>query len=235
VASKSAFFIEDNPTAIAAATQEQNMLTHTGYSIVYSRKVEATETNFQGDVTNMQQKGVKAIFFQGEVSTLARMAAAMHDAGFTVPFANWGAPAYDPGFLSLSQGGANGAILSQALAMYEGEDASSVPEVALFDTWMHRVAPSQTIDLYAAYSWAAGALITQALIKAGPKVTRKNLLAALSTIKSFNDNGLVAPADPADKTPPHCWIAIDVKGGKFVRDPADPATGFVCNPGGYYP
>jgi branched-chain amino acid transport system substrate-binding protein len=234
VTTKSAFFIEDNPTAIAAADQEQSMLTNTGYKIVYSRKIEATETNFQGDVTTMKADGVKAIFLQGEVSTIARMASAMSDAGFTVPFANWGAPAYDPGFISLAGAGANGAILTQELAMYEGEDASTVPEVGLFNTWMKRVAPGQTIDLYSAYSWAAGNLLTQALIKAGPKVTRKSLLAALSTITSFDDNGMLAPADPAAKTPPTCWIAIDVVNGKFVRDPVDPASGFVCKPGGYF-
>jgi ABC-type branched-subunit amino acid transport system substrate-binding protein len=234
VTTKSAFFIEDNPVAIAAATQEQTMLTHTGYSIVYSRKIEATETNFQGDVQTMKSDGVKAIFLQGEVSTIARMASAMSDAGFSVPFANWGAPAYDPGFISLAGAGANGAILTQELAMYEGEDASTVPEVALFNTWMKRVAPGQTVDLYAAYSWAAGNLLTQALIKAGPKVTRKTLLAALSTITNFDDNGMLAPANPAGKKPPTCWIAIDVVGGKFVRDAADPKSGFVCSPGGYY-
>jgi ABC-type branched-subunit amino acid transport system substrate-binding protein len=229
-----AYFIEDNPTAISAAAQQEGTLTHLGYSIVYSRKVEATETNFQGDVRNMQQKGVKSLFFEGEVSTLARLAAAMHDAGFTVQFPNWGAPAYDPGFIQLSNGGAEGAILTQDVAMYAGEDASSVPEVGLFDTWLKRVAPGQTPDLYAALSWAAGNLLTQALIKAGPHVTRKGVLAALSTIKTFTDNGLVAIADPADKVAPTCWIAIDVKGGRFVRDPVDPSSGFVCNPGGYF-
>jgi branched-chain amino acid transport system substrate-binding protein len=183
----------------------------------------------------MQSDHVESIFFQGEVSTLARMAAAMHDAGFSVPFANWGAPAYDPGFVTLSQGGANGAIITQDLALYAGQDASAVPEVGLFNTWLQRVAPGQAPDLYAAYSWAAGNLLTQALIKAGPDVTRQSLLAALSSIKSFDDNGMVAPTDPAAKTPPSCWLAIDVKGSTFVRDPVDPASGFVCNPSGYYP
>jgi hypothetical protein len=177
---------------------------------------------------------VKGIILQGEVSTMARMAAAMHDANFTIPFADWGAPAYDPGFITLSNGGAEGAVLNQQLAMYGGEDAQTVPEVALLDSWMKRVDPSQTIDFYAAQSWAAGALLTQALIQAGPHVTRKSVLAALGTIHHFDDNGMLAPDDPAGKVPPTCWIAMDVKGGKFVRDPADPAVGFRCNDGGYY-
>ena len=233
VTSKMAVYVEDNPTAISAAAQEQAALNHLGYVTVYSRKIEATETNFQGDVKSMQDKGVKGLILQGEVSTMARMASAMHDASFTIPFADWGAPAYDPGFISLANGGAEGAVLNQQLAMYAGEDAAKIPEVGVFDTWMKRVDPSQNIDFFAAQSWAAGALMTQALIKAGPHVTRKAVLAALSTIHSFNDNGMLAPDDPAGKVSPTCWIAIDVKGGKFVRDPANPA-GFRCNDGGYY-
>src|SRR5581483_10568595 len=141
--------------------------------------------NFQGDVQNMRNAGVKGLILQGEVSTMARIASAMHDANFKIPFADWGAPAYDPGFITLSNGGAEGAVLNQLLAMYAGEDAGTIPEVALFDKWMHQVDSGQTIDYYAAQSWAAGNLITQALIKAGPKVTRKSLLAALGTIHSF--------------------------------------------------
>ena len=235
VTGKLAFLIEDVPAAIGVANQEQAALTHLGYKIAYSRKVEATETNFQGDVRNMQQAGIKMLIFQGEVTTLARMASAMHDASFSIPLADWGAPAYDQTFIQLSNGGAEGAILNQQLAMYGGEDAGAVPEVALFNTWLKRVAPGETPDLYAAYGWASGALLTKALIAAGPRVTRKGLLAALGTIHAFDDNGMFATADPAGKKSPTCWIAIDVKGGKFVRDPVDPPTGYVCNPGGYYP
>jgi hypothetical protein len=182
----------------------------------------------------MKSKGVKGLIFQGEVSTMGRMASAMHDASFTIPFASWGAPAYDPGFVSLSNGGAEGAILNQQAALYAGEDASTIPEVALFDKWMHQVDSSQTIDFYAAQSWAAGALMTQALIQAGPHVTRKDVLAALGTVHKFDDNGMLAPDDPAGKVPPTCWLAIDIQGGKFVRDAADPHVGFRCDDGGYY-
>jgi branched-chain amino acid transport system substrate-binding protein len=229
-----AFFIEDNPAAIANANLEQAALVHAGYKIVYSRKIEATETNFQGDVTTMQGDGVKGLIFQGEVSTMARMASAMHDGHFTIPFADWGAPAYDPGFISLANGGAEGAVLYQQLAMYAGEDSATLPEVSLFDQWLKRVAPSQTPDLFAAYAWASGALLTQALIKAGPHLTRQSLLAALKTFDNFDDNGMFAPVGPASKRSPTCFIVIDVKGGKFVRDAADPPTGYRCSDGGYY-
>jgi ABC-type branched-subunit amino acid transport system substrate-binding protein len=233
VTSKMAVYVEDNPTAIAAANQEQAALDHLGYVKVYGRKISATEANFQGDVQNMKSAGVKGLILQGEVSTMARMASAMHDASFTIPFAAWGAPAYDPGFVSLANGGAEGAILNQQLALYAGEDAATIPEVGTFDTWMKQVDSGQSIDFYAAQSWAAGALLTQALIQVGPHVTRKAVLAALGAIHHFDDNGMLAPDDPGGKVPPTCWLAIDIKGGKFVRDPAS-ASGYRCNDGGYY-
>ena len=46
--------------------------------------------------------------------------------------------------------------------------------------------------------------------------------------------GMIAPNGPGTKTPPSCFLLIDVKGGKFARDPADPPTGFRCGDGAYF-
>ena len=78
---------------------------------VYNRTIEPTEANFSSDVVNMQGAGVKGIFMAGEVGAFVRVAKAMKQQGFTVPFGNWGANAYDPAFVTSDAAAAtNGAI-----------------------------------------------------------------------------------------------------------------------------
>src|SRR5207248_10482217 len=138
VVSHMAILIEDAQSAKDAADGEMKAARSVGYNFVYNRVVEPTEANFTSDVVAMQQKGVKGIMMAGEVGAFVRVAKAMKQQGFSVPFANWGANAYDPGFVTSDAAAAtNGAILDQQLAMYQGED--NIPEVQLFNKWYKQV------------------------------------------------------------------------------------------------
>ncbi|HEV3355000.1 MAG TPA: ABC transporter substrate-binding protein [Acidimicrobiales bacterium] len=227
-----AYFVENAQSAVDAVEGEVKAAESVGYKFVYHRTIEPTEANFSSDVVAMQQNGVKGIFFAGEVGVFVRMAKAMKQQNFSVPFANWGANAYDPAFVTSDAAPAtNGAILDQQLAMYAGED-STLPEVQLFDSWLKRTSPGQRPDIFAAYGWESGRLFVQALTAAGPKPTRANVMAELKKIDNFDGNGMLAPAGPASKRPPTCFMIMTVQNGRFVR--TDPPSGFICNQGGYY-
>jgi ABC-type branched-subunit amino acid transport system substrate-binding protein len=222
-----AAFMENNSTAQAEGQAEVQALESIGYKFVYTEtSIQPTQTSFTGEVQTMKSKGVQGIVFEATAQIYADMAKDMYQAGFSIPFANWGAPAYDPAFTSGAGPGANGAVLEQSEAMYEGEDAGSVPEVGLFDK-VYKALYNTTPDLFAAYGWMSGMLFVEG-INAGGAPTRAALLAGLKKVTSFTANGMVAADNPAGKTPANCYIIIDVVNGKFVRDPADPRTGFDC-------
>jgi hypothetical protein len=90
--------------------------------------------------------------------------------------------------------------------------------------------PSQKVDIFAAYSWASGKLLVDALTAVGPKLTRKALIASLKNVHKFDDNGMLAPGDPGAKIGPTCWLEIKVVNGKFTRAD-EPANGYRCNDG----
>jgi ABC-type branched-subunit amino acid transport system substrate-binding protein len=125
-----------------------------------------------------------------------------------------------------------GQYVPSTQAMFLGEDAGSVPEVATFDHWIKSSFPSFAIDQFAATSWANTALFVQALKMAGPHLTRQALLAALGQIHGFNDNGLMTPTDIASKKASICYLLLQIRNGKYVKVD-DPATGFRCD-GTYY-
>src|SRR5207302_5672642 len=118
-----AIFVENAQSAIDAADGEKKAAESVGYKFVYSRTVEPTEANFTSDVVSMQQRGVKGVMMAGDVGAFVRIAKAMKQQNFSVPFANWGANAYDPNFVtSDAKDATNGSILDQQLAMVQGED-----------------------------------------------------------------------------------------------------------------
>ena len=225
-----AFYTEDVQSAKDNAAGQRAVATSIGYRFPVGRLIEPNEANFTGDVLQMQQNGIKGIILSGDEGTMSRFAKAMKDQGFSVAFANWGASAYDPAWIGDSGGGAEGALLDQSLSLYAGEDRNVIPEDALFLHWMQVTDPSQKIDIFAAYSWASGKLLVDALKAVGAKPTRKALLAQLKTVHSFDDNGLLAPADPGSKVGATCWLQIKVQGGKFVRVD-EPANGYRCTDG----
>jgi ABC-type branched-subunit amino acid transport system substrate-binding protein len=224
-----AVFAEDQSTALAQGLAEEAALKAIGYKFVLSdTTIQPTQTDFSAEVNEMQADGVKGLIFQATAQIYGDMAKDMYAAGYSVPFADWGPTAYDPAFITTGGPGANGAVLYSEEAMYEGEDAASVPEIGLFDQY-YEALYHEPPDLYAAFGWMSGMLFVEAL-NAGGAPTRSALLNGLGSITSFDANGMVATGNPAGKKPPTCYIVIDVVNGKFVRDSADPPAGFRCTP-----
>ncbi|HVA74287.1 MAG TPA: ABC transporter substrate-binding protein [Acidimicrobiales bacterium] len=231
---KMAYFTENNSTAEQEGLAEVQALQSIGYNFVYHEDaIEPTQTNFDAEARAMQQAGVQGIVFQATASVYADMAKSLYNIGYQIPFADYGAPAYDPAFISGAGPAANGAVLTQSVALYGGEDAGAVPQVALFDKWYEALYHT-TPDLFAAYGWMSGMLFVEG-INAGGLPTRAALLSGLGAVQQFTAGGMVATDNPAKKTPAYCWIVIDVSNGKFIRAPGMPATGFDCaNTPNYY-
>ena len=228
-----AMLIEDTSQTLQTGNWEQSALQSVGYHFVFTDKtLQPTDPTFNGDVQKMKSAGVQGVIFQATGTIIGQLANAMYAAGMKIVLGNYAASAYDPSYIQNAGPGTAGTVLSQALAMYQGQDASSVPMVATFDQWYNRVNPGQTPDLYAAYGWVSGILFAEGLNEGGSP-TRTALLNGLHSITSFNGDGLVATSNPAGKVPPNCFILIDVKNNQFVRDPATP-SGFRCSPSGYF-
>lgn len=207
---------------------------HYGGHVDHDESYGATDTDFTGAVVRMQSAGVKMIYVNTtDGPTTAHLVHAIRQQNLNWPLV-FGGTAYAPDFLSnISAGEAEGIYNDQQFSMFfNSDEAGRIPEVAEFQKWMKVVGKSQPVDIFAAYGWASGELFVDALKKAGPKATRKSLLAALQATHSFTANGMFAQADPASKQPATCWILTQVKGGTFVRVDS-PAAAFRCD-GTYY-
>jgi ABC-type branched-subunit amino acid transport system substrate-binding protein len=233
VITHAAEFDQNAPSVLAQAQGFQAAAKSAGYNFVLERHgIDPTQSSWSAEVAAMQQKGVQAIFFIGAPSSAGQMAADMAAAGFNPPLQAWFPQIYDRAFLQQAGPAANNAHFWLPTAMFAGEDAGTNPEVALFDQWMKTVAPGTMPSLYAIYGWMAGRLLVQGL-NAGGAPTRAALLKGIRSITNWDGYGMIGPSNPGAKTPPTCFILVNVQGGKFVRDPAS-ASGFRCNDGPYF-
>ena len=205
---------------------EKAALESIGYTFVYTNpNVEPTQTDFSSDAQAMKGAGVRGVIDSSTAQLIASLARAMANAGLTVQLPTYATTAYDQAFLQNAGSAAEGTILEVQEAMFQGEDSQIVPMVGLFNQWyqaLYHAVP----DLYAVYGWMSGLLFLQGLNRGGA-LTQSALLSGLQQTTHFDGGGLVAPDDPAHKKPPDCYLIIEVKDGKFVRDSSNP-TGFNC-------
>ena len=228
-----AILVENTPQTATTGKWEEAAMQAAGYKFIFSDfTLQPTDPTFNGDVQKMKQAGVQGVIFQATGTIIGQLANAMYAAGLQMVFGNYCPSAYDPAYLKNAGPGSAGTIISQSLALYDGEDAAAIPMVSTLDQWYSRVNPGQVPDIYATYAWMSGILLAQALNESG-NVTRSGLTSGLAALTSFSADGLEPPANPAGKAPPNCYVLIVVQNGKFARAPETP-SGFRCTNASYY-
>ena len=211
-------------------------LEHEGYHVAYVRDVGPTETDFTTDVISMRNDHVNAVDltavdWQVGAEFVQNAAAQGWHPGLIFS----AGPIYADQFVSHAGGPAatNGIQIGQGQALYLGQDANTIPADKLFLSYVKKVSPSWTPDLFTLYGWASAALFVQALQGAGTNPTRGSVLTQLKKITSFNASGLIAPANPAQKKPASCYVMMQIKNGNYVR--TQPAkSGFSCDSTYFY-
>lgn len=228
--------VSDEATAVAQWDGEKAGLEHAGYKVQYVDEVNPLQSDFTTDIINMRNQGVNVLYMTAldwQVAALIMRDAYQQNWHPALIFS--GGPVYADQFIKAAGGPsiADGIYITQVQALYLGQDEKSVPAVKTFLTWVHKVNPSWTPDLYTLYGWASAQLFTQALQAAGPDPTRGKVLDALKKITTFDADGLLAPANPAGKVPSSCYVIAKIENGQYKR--VYPAkTGFACNSSYFY-
>ncbi len=226
--------IWENATASTKANEDaaESGMEAAGWKIVYDHGVGPFDTNFLPDIISMKAKGVK-IFFSTELpdnyaATLAKQFQQQNFKAINIESA-----AYSAQLLKLAGTSANNMYIEQGDALYLGQDAKTIPAVALFDKWMNKVSSQPNFEIESVFGWTAGELFVQALAQAGNPPTRAGLVRALNKVTLFNAGGLIPPSDPAAGVPSGCFLLAQVQHGVIRRVAPTPPTGFYCGSAGF--
>jgi ABC-type branched-subunit amino acid transport system substrate-binding protein len=222
--------VGNQPAAVQAWKYSKAAMESVGYKVIYEDDFPPAQSNFTADVIRMRTQGVKMVYIVAvnapDLAAFSQEAAQQgwHPQVFASAIGYFGSYVSEAGGASIVEN----QYVNIGQAMFLGEDAPTVPEVGLFDHWLHAAFPNFPIDQFSATSWANSALFVEALKAAGPNLTRKGVLTALAQIHNFNDHGLMAPTDVASKQPSNCYLLLQLQGGKYTKVD-DPPTGFRCD------
>ena len=104
-----------------------------------------------------------------------------------------------------------------------------MPAVKQFDTYVKKVNPSWSPDLYTLFGWASAEMFVQALKAAGPQSDPGFRHGAAQEDHELQRRRALRPARiPAAKTLTPCFLMAGIKNGKFVRE-LPTGGGFDCN------
>ena len=234
-----ASLVADQPSAIVKWGGEKAAMQSVGYDVIYDQQFDITQTDFTQNVLAMKQAGVKILFLdQMPANYAAAVIKALNQQNFH-PVTVFGASTYSENLIPDSGGAAatNGDYLYQLTPLYLGEDATALPSVGTFLSWVQKTSPGFKPDLYTLFGWLSAQLFSQAFLAAGKNPTRGSELQQLAKITSFNGNYLITTSNPAAKQPGHCYVMSRITDGKFQRldDPPvnGPTHGYRCD-GTYY-
>jgi ABC-type branched-subunit amino acid transport system substrate-binding protein len=207
---------------------EDNALVHDGFKVLTVQSYNVGQPSLAAEVLAMKNAGVQIVLLdQADVGAIAQFVTTMAAQHWHPAVVFNSGSAYDGKFIQLAKSAASTVIVGLHESLYLGQDASSVPAVATFDHWINVAHPGYLPDLYSVFGWSSAALLVQALRAAGSDPNRASVIAALKKITNFSADGLLAPDDPATKTPPTCFLIAQVKNGQWER--IEPATGFTCS------
>ena len=146
-----------------------------------------------------------------------------------------GGPIYADQFVSHAGGPAatNGIQIGQAQALYLGQDANNVPADKLFLSYVKKVSPSWTPDLFTLYGWASGRLVRPGPAGGRAQPDPRERVDAAQEDHQLQCGGLFARPTRPRRSRASCYVMMQIKNGNYVR--TQPAkSGFSCNSTYYY-
>lgn len=206
------------PNAKSFKRAEEKM----GYHFDYTTAFDVTTLNYDSIATSLKAAGVQYVQYAGAYQYAVKLRSAMYAQHYN-PFFAMDSVAYDPGFVALGGDAVNGTWAFVDSGLFE--EVSRNPEMQTYLTWLARVAPGATPSFFGEFAWGAARLFTETALRLGGRLSRQNLLAALSTVTNFTANGLFSPQRIGARQTSPCQSVIQLVNGKWVRRGAFP---YIC-------
>jgi ABC-type branched-subunit amino acid transport system substrate-binding protein len=223
---KAAYLFIDNSTT-QWQTEQNRIATakHLGYDWIHVKPIPLSEVNYGSIITELKNKGVEFVAFQGEGGQAAKLTKAMKDQNFIPKAFALQANVYSPDLISNCGGACDDFVyVAQTGALLEEIDSN--PEMQLYAQWLKAVNPRANPTGLGMYAWAGARAFVQAVKNAGPQLTRAKILEEMDKLSGDTGNGLMPPQDYAGQVPTDCIIMLGIDQGRFVRE--DPAQGYRC-------
>jgi branched-chain amino acid transport system substrate-binding protein len=205
---------QDVPGIAAQAAPEQRAWQSLGVQVLSLPPLPSNAPDYTAAVVQARNAGAQAVdCFSPAAQVSSQVARAMAQQGWDPPV-KMGYSAYDTNFLKLAGPAADGWSAGIQVPTLDPAQFVSTPGGQLYRKWAGTT-PRSSTDYY---GWEYMDLVVQALVKAGPGLTRARFTAALKTIHHFTAGGMVPPFDPGAKgQPTTCLSLMQIVNGKIEQ------------------
>jgi ABC-type branched-subunit amino acid transport system substrate-binding protein len=222
---KKVWLCETNGPGIAAqAAPEKKAWESVGVQVLDQGALPGNAADYTAAVVKAKNAGADAVdCFSTSVTVTAALAKAISQQGWK-PKVMQGYSVYTSDFLKLAGSAADGWSYGIGVPFM---DQQAVLSTQAGKDYQKSVGETpQTIN--DTFGWEYMDLVVQALVKAGPNLTRASFADALKGFHNFTANGLMPPWDPGAKGQMSTCFAMEgVQDGKFVQTAPD-AGKLVC-------
>ena len=205
---------QDVPGIAAEAAPEARAWESLGVQVLNLPPLSSNAPDYTAAVVQAKNDGAQAVdCFSPDAQVTAQVAQAMAQQGWDPPV-KMGYSSYSSAFQSLAGSAANGWSAETPVPTLDAAQFLSTPAGKLYRKWVGG-APQTSYDYY---GWVYMDLVVQALVKAGPNLTRANFTAALRVVRDFTADGMVPPFNPGSKgEPTACLMMIQIVNGQFTQ------------------
>lgn len=202
---KKVWLCEQNVPGIAAqAAPEAHAWESLGVQVLNLPPLASSAPDYTAAVVQAKDAGAQAVdCFSPDAQVTAQVAQAMAQQGWNPPV-KMGYSIYSSAFQSLAGSAANGWSTAVQVPTLDSAQFLSTAAGKLYRKW----AGSTPQTSYDYYGWEYMDLAVQALVKAGPDLTRAGYVAALKGIHQFTAGGMIPPFDPGNKGEPTTCLAM---------------------------
>ena len=205
---------QDVPGVAAQAAPEARVWESLGVQVLSLPPLSSNAPDYTAAVVQAKNDGAQAVdCFSPDAQVTAQVAQAMAQQGWDPPV-KMGNSVYSSAFKSLAGSAANGWSAETQVPTLDATQFLSTPAGKLYRQWVDGI-PQTSYDYF---GWEYMDVVVQALVKAGPHLTRANFIAALKAIGDFTADGMSPPFNPASKAEPKaCVMMIQIVNGQFTQ------------------
>ena len=193
-----------------------------GMNVDVLQGIDTSEFNFAPYVQQMKDNDIDFVQYFGPYQFAVKLQQAMQQQGFEPSVYLEDPTIYDANYIKQAGSLADGVYVYSPIQLL---DDTSIPEMALYRSWLDQVSPGAVPNYYGLFAWSAARLFVEQATKLGGKLDRASLVAALAQVKGWTGNGVHAPMAVGAKTTSPCAKIIQYDGSAWKQvSPGD----FMC-------
>ena len=221
-AQSAAMLYVDVPAASANAKYYVQAYEEGGMDVKVVQAIPQSEINYAPYVRRLQDEGVEWVQYFGPYQFTLRLRNAMQQQGYEPTVFVQDSLIYNSDYIEQGGEAVDGSYVFTDTVPLDSDQA----EVALYRSYLDRVAPGAEPTVFGLFAWSAARLFTEEVLALGGRLTRESLVSSLRGVEDWTGRGAHAPQPVGSKSTSECMSFLQLREGAYEK--VSPGS-FLCD------